>query len=40
MMSEFLTKGLKLTVEHIENNPDVPEEARVYLKPGTNGKGY
>ena len=34
MVSEFLTEAcgrLKLTAEHIENYPDVPEEARVYL---------
>src|SRR5437764_12648968 len=32
MVSEFLTEAcgrLKLTAEHIENYPDVPEEARV-----------
>ncbi|CAG8581173.1 168_t:CDS:1 [Paraglomus occultum] len=31
---------LKLTAEHIENYPDVPDEARVYLKPGANEEGY
>ena len=39
MVSEFLTEAcgrLKLTAEHIENYPDVPEEARVFLKPGTS----
>ena len=43
MVSEFLTEAcgrLKLTVEHIENYPDVPEEARVCLKPGANEEGY
>ena len=43
MVSEFLTEAcgrLKLTAEHIENYPDVPEEARVYLKPGANEEGY
>ncbi|CAG8523148.1 14778_t:CDS:2, partial [Acaulospora colombiana] len=43
MVSEFLTEAcgrLKLTAEHIESYPDVPEEARVYLKPGANEEGY
>ena len=43
MVSEFLTEAcgrLKLTAEQIENYPDVPEEARVYLKPGKNDEGY
>ena len=29
-----------LTAEHIENYPDVPEEARVFLKPGASEEGY
>ena len=43
MVSEFLTEAcgrLKLTAEQIENYPDVPEEARVYLKLGKNDEGY
>src|SRR5438128_5279895 len=43
MLSEYLTKAfgrLKITAENIENYPDVPEEARVYLKPGANEEGY
>src|SRR5947209_10320425 len=39
MVSEACGR-LKLTAEHIENYPDVPEEARVYLKPGANEEGY
>ena len=43
MVSEFLTEAcgrLKLTAEYIKNYPNVPEEARVYLKPGANEEGY
>jgi len=43
MVSEFLTEAcgrLKLTVEQIKNHPDVPEEARVYLRSGKNDEGY
>src|SRR5437764_7060825 len=31
---------LKLTAKQIEDYSDVPEEARVYLKPGKNDEGY
>ena len=43
MGSEFLTEAcgrLKLTAEHIKNYPDVPEEARVFLKPGVSEEGH
>src|SRR6185369_16802478 len=43
MVSEFLTEAcgrLKLTAKQIEDCPDVPEEAQVYLKPGKNDEGY
>ena len=43
MVSKFLTEAcgrLKLTAEQIENYPDVPEEVRVYLKPGKNDEEY
>ncbi len=43
MVSEFLTEAcgrLKLTAEQIKNHPDVPEEARVYLRSGKNDEGY
>src|SRR6266498_1907989 len=43
MVSEFLIEAcerLKLTAEQIKNHPDVPEEARVYLRSGKNDEGY
>src|SRR5207248_7660614 len=43
MVSEFLTEKigrLSLNQVQIQDNPTIPEEARVYLKPGKNHEGY
>ncbi|PKC04462.1 hypothetical protein RhiirA5_379360 [Rhizophagus irregularis] len=43
MVNEFLTEAcrrLKLNAQTIENYPNIPQEARVYLIPGKNQEGY
>ena len=43
MVSEFLTEingRLRLQQADILQNPNIPEEARCYLKPGKNQEGY
>ena len=43
MISEFLTEingRLRLQQEDIEKYPNIPKEARCYLKPGVNQDGY
>src|SRR6266496_3455469 len=43
MVSEFLTEidgRLCLQQTNILQNPNIPEEARCYLKPGKNQEGY
>jgi len=43
MVSEFLTEEcgrLKLNLQQYQENPSIPEEARVYLQPGKNRDGY
>ena len=43
MVSEFLIeidKRLRLHPDDIEKYPNVPKEARCYLKPGKNQEGY
>ena len=43
MVSEFLTEidgRLHLQLTDITKYPDIPKEARCYLKPGKNQEGY
>ena len=43
MVSEFLTEEcgrLKLNSQQRQENPSIPEEARVYLQPGKDRDGY
>ena len=43
MVSEFLTEidgRLQLHQSDIEKYPDIPKEARCYLRPGINQEGY
>ncbi len=43
MVSEFLLEEcgrLKLNSQQIQENPSIPQEARIYLQPGKNQDGY
>ncbi|CAB4433982.1 unnamed protein product [Rhizophagus irregularis] len=40
MISEFLIEQLKLNAQTIENYPNIPQKAHVYLIPSKNQEGY